>query len=109
MINKHKFLKNFLAFFGFTVIVLFFYVFLLTEIKSMVKAKVTKGEELAEKRNKIEMRQIEVQKLTAEERIIPMALDTIGLVKPGSNIDSLTVDSKQLEYLINKINGKYGK
>jgi len=109
MINKNKFLKNFLSFFGFAVIVLFFYVFLLTEIKSMVKGKVTKGEELVEKRNKIEMRQIEIQKLTAEERIIPIALDTLGLVKPGLNIDSLNIDKKQLEYLINKINGKYGK
>ncbi len=109
MINKSRFFKNFIAGFGFTVIVLFLYVILLTEIKSMVKEKVTKGEELVEKKNKIEMRQIEIQKLTAAERIVPIAQDTIGLVKPGVNIDSLAVDKKQLEYLINKINEKYGK
>lgn len=109
MINKNKFLKNFIAFFGFTVIVLFVYVILLTEIKSMVKAKVTKQEELNEKKNKIEMKQIEIQKLTAEERIIPIAQDTLSLLKPGADIDSLMIDKKQLDYLINKINGKYGK
>jgi cell division protein FtsL len=109
MINKNKFLKNFITVFVFTVIVLFVYVILLTEIKSMVRARVTKQDELTEKKNKIEMMQIEVQKLTAQERIIPMAQDTLGLDKPGLNIDSLTVDKKQLDYLINKINGKYGK
>lgn len=109
MINKNKFLKNFISFFVFTVVVLFVYVILLTEIKSMVRTKVTKLEELNEKKNRIEMMQIEVQKLTAQERIIPIAQDTLGLDKPGLNIDSLTVDKKQLDYLINKINGKYGK
>jgi cell division protein FtsL len=109
MINKNKFLKNFISFFVFTVVVLFVYVILLTEIKSMVRTRVTKQEELNEKKNRIEMMQIEVQKLTAQERIIPIAQDTLGLDKPGLNIDSLTVDKKQLDYLINKINGKYGK
>lgn len=109
MINKNKFLKNFISFFVFTVVVLFVYVILLTEIKSMVRTRVTKQDELNEKKNRIEMMQIEVQKLTAQERIIPIAQDTLGLDKPGLNIDSLTVDKKQLDYLINKINGKYGK
>jgi cell division protein FtsL len=109
MINKSKFLKNFVIFFGFTVIVLFVYVILLTEIKSMVKIKVNRQDELVEKKNKIEMNQIEIQKLTAGERIIPVAQDTLGLKRPGLDIDSLTMDKKQLEYLINKINGKYGK
>lgn len=109
MINKNKFLKNFITFFGFTVVVLFVYVILLTEIKSMVKNRVTRQEELNEKKNRIEMMQIEVQKLTAQERIIPIAQDTLGLDKPGMDIDSLSVDKKQLDYLINKINGKYGK
>lgn len=109
MINKSKFFKKFVIYFSFTVIVLFVYVILLTEIKSMVKTKITKEEELVEKKNKIEMNQIEIQKLTAGERIIPIAQDTLGLKRPGLDIDSLTFDKKQLEYLINKINGKYGK
>jgi len=109
MINKSKFFKNFVIFFGFTVIVLFVYVILLTEIKSMVRTKITRQDELVEKKNKIEMNQIEIQKLTAGERIIPIAQDTLGLKRPGLDIDSLTFDKKQLDYLINKISEKYGK
>ncbi len=109
MINKNKFLRNFIVFFSFAVVVLFVYVYLLTEIKGMVKNKVNRLDELNEKKNKIEMKQIEVQKLTAAERIIPIAQDSLGLIKPGLDIDSLTVDKKQLDYLINKLNGKYGK
>jgi|GEM_PF-920015 len=109
MINKSKFMKKFLPAFLFTVFVLFIYVILLTEIKSMAKMKVTKLEELAGKKNKIEMEQIEIQKLTAAERIIPIAQDSLGLIKPGIDLDSLIVDKKQLEYLTKKINGKYGR
>ncbi len=109
MINKSNFFKKFVIFFGFTVIMLFVYVILLTEIKSMVRTKITKQDELVEKKNKIEMNQIEIQKLTAGERIIPIAQDTLGLKRPGLDIDSLSFDKKQLDYLINKINGKYGK
>lgn len=109
MINKNKFLKNFLIVFGIAASVLFIHVILLTEIKRMAKAKVLRQEEIAEKKNKIEMKQIEIQKLTAGERIIPLAQDTLGMIRAGIDIDSLTVDKKQIDYLVNKISEKYGK
>ena len=109
MKKKNNFIKNFVFFFGFAVIVLFVYVFLLTEIKSMTKSKSLKQEELIDKKNKIEMNRVELQKLTSEERIVSFAQDSLSMFRPGTEIDSVTVNKQQLMYIINKLNERYGK
>ena len=46
-----------------------------------------KHDMLNERLNRIEAKLVEIQKLTAEERIVKMAQDSLGLIRPEENLE----------------------
>lgn len=86
---------------------LFIYVAVITEIKNMNKDKINKIEKLNDKLNQIELANVEVQRLTAEERIVKIAQDSLGLVRPEENFEVLQVSKDQIKQIEKFVNEKY--
>ncbi len=98
------------SFIGITVAIaslLFLYVAVITEIKNMNKDKINKIEKLNEKMNQIELSNVEVQRLTSEERIVKLAQDTLGLIRPKENLEVLHVSKEQIKQIEKLVNEKY--
>lgn len=82
---------------------LFLYVAVLTEIKNMSRDRLNKIEKLKEEQNRIEARMVEIQGLTAENRIVRIAKDSLGLIRPDENLETINVSREQInqiEYLV---------
>lgn len=88
-------------------LILLSYVMLLTEIKSMNKDKITKQESLNERINRIEMKMVEVQKLMSEDKIVRFAQDSLGLIRPTDNLETITVSKEQVNQILKAISEKY--
>jgi cell division protein FtsL len=86
---------------------LFMYVAVITEIKNMNKDKINKIEKLNEKMNQVELENVEIQRLTAEERIVKIAKDSLGLIRPKENLEVLQVSKEQIEQIKKLVNEKY--
>lgn len=86
---------------------LFMYVAVITEIKNMNKDKINKIEKLNEKMNQVELENVEIQRLTAEERIVKIAQDSLGLIRPKENLEVLQVSKEQIEQIKKLVNEKY--
>lgn len=86
---------------------LFIYVAVITEIKNMNKDKINKIEKMNEKMNQIELANVEVQRLTAEERIVKIAHDSLGLVRPNENFEVLQISKEQINQVEKFVNEKY--
>ncbi len=98
------------GFIGITIAIaslLFLYVAVITEIKNMNKDKINKIEKLNEKMNQIELSNVEIQRLTAEERIVKLAQDTLGLIRPKENLEVLHVSKVQINQIEKLVNEKY--
>lgn len=100
-------LKNFILAVAAVALVLFTYVVVLTEIKRFNREKITRQEMLNEKLNRIEMKMVEIQKLTAEDRIVKIAQDSLGLIRPEENLEIITVSKEQIKQIEKIINEKY--
>lgn len=100
-------LKNFILVVAAVALVLFTYVVVLTEIKRFNREKITRQEMLNEKLNRIEMKMVEIQKLTAEDRIVKIAQDSLGLIRPEENLEIITVSKEQIKQIEKIINEKY--
>jgi cell division protein FtsL len=103
---KNSFVKIFFLIVLFTA-TLFVYEMTLAEIEVMNKDKIKLSEIFNEKKNIIETKQVEVQKLSSEERIIRIASDSLGLIRSRSPFEILNVDKSQIEQLEKIINSKY--
>ena len=86
---------------------LFMYVAVITEIKNMNKDKINKIERLNEKLNQVELANVEIQRLTAEERIVKIAQDSLGLIRPKENLEALQVSKEQIDQIKKLVNEKY--
>jgi len=86
---------------------LFIYVAVITEIKNMNKDKINKIEKMNEKMNQIELANVEVQRLTAEERIVKIAHDSLGLVRPNESFEVLQISKEQINQVEKFVNEKY--
>ena len=86
---------------------LFIYVAVITEIKNMNRDKINKMEKLNDQKNRIEMEMVEIQKLTAEDRIVKFAQDSLGMIRPKENLDSLIVSKDQINQIEKLVNEKY--
>lgn len=87
--------------------VLFAYVVLLSEIKRMNRAKISKQEALNERINRVEVKMVEIQKLTSENRIVRLAQDSLGLIRPDENLETITISKDQINQINKLINDKY--
>lgn len=105
--KKNSFLKNLIFITAGVAAVLLIYVFVLAEIKTLSKEKVRTQDLLSEKKNKIEAAQVEIQKLTAEERIVRIATDSLGMVRSAQPFETINVNKSQIEQIEKIVNSKY--
>mgnify|MGYP001580923599 FL=1 len=62
---------------------------------------------LNERLNRIEAKLVEIQKLTAEERIVKMAQDSLGLIRPEENLEIIPVSKDQIVQMEKLLKVKY--
>lgn len=62
---------------------------------------------LNERLNRIEAKLVEIQKLTAEERIVKMAQDSLGLIRPEENLEIISVSKDQIVQMEKLLKVKY--
>ncbi|MBK7981478.1 MAG: hypothetical protein IPK06_16020 [Ignavibacteriae bacterium] len=65
-----------------------------------------KLEELREKENKLEIKKVELQRLTSEDEVVQKAKDKFALVRI-SNLSTISVSKSQIENIKNFVNKKY--
>ena len=88
-------------------VALFIYVAVITEIKNMNKDRLNKIEKLNEEHNRVEAKMVEIQKLTAEDRIVKIAQDSLGLIRPKENLETIQVSKEQIKQIEKLVNEKY--
>lgn len=87
--------------------IVFTYVAILTEIKNMNKDRLNKIESLNEKQNRTQALVVEVQKLSAEDKIVTFAIDSLKMKRPFDNLESISVSKEQIEQIEKILKEKY--
>jgi hypothetical protein len=100
-------IKSFIILIISAAVLLFVYVASVTEIKRMNKEKITKKDLLNEKLNRLQAKIVDVQKLTSEERIVKFAQDSLGLIRPTENLDSIVISKDQADQIEKMLKEKY--
>lgn len=100
-------IKVFIEIIVLAAITIFIYVAVLNEIKNLNKEKLNKTEILIGKQNRIEALNVEIQKLTAEERIVKYAIDSLQLVRPKEILESIIVSKEQINQIEKILKEKY--
>ncbi|NLT52447.1 MAG: hypothetical protein GXX85_16215 [Ignavibacteria bacterium] len=83
------------------------YVYLVAELKLLVKEKVQKEELLQAKKSVLSEKEVQIQLLTAEERITEYAKNNLGLVRSIEKFETIKIDKLQLDQISEVINNKY--
>ena len=104
---KGSSLKNFIVIVASISLVLLSYVVFRSEIKRITREKIMKHDMLNERLNRIEAKLVEIQKLTAEERIVKMAQDSLGLIRPEENLEIIPVSKDQIVQMEKLLKVKY--
>jgi hypothetical protein len=105
--KKGSSLKNFIVIITAVAILLFTYVGAVTEIKRMNRLKISKQDSLNVKLNLVEGKMVEIQKWTAEDRIVVYAQDSIGLFRPSDNLETISVSKDQIKQVEKLLSQKY--
>jgi hypothetical protein len=100
-------LKHIIAVIIFVTLVIFIYVAVLNEIKAKYGDRLKKIELLSEKQNRMEAAFVEIQKLTAEDRIVKFAIDSLKMIRPKENLETISISSEQINQLEKILNRKY--
>lgn len=87
--------------------IVFTYVAILTEIKNMNKERLNKIESLNEKQNRTQALMVEVQKLSAEDRIVKFATESLKMKRPVDNLESISVSKEQIQQIEKILKEKY--
>lgn len=80
--------------------------FTIKEIKNLNAFKNIKLEELREKENKLEIKKVELQRLTSEDEVVQKAKDKFALVRID-NLSKISVNKNQIENIKKFISKKY--
>ena len=104
---KGSSLRNFIILVVTVSLISFTYVVTLSEIKRINKEKIYKQQVLNERKNRIEAKVVEIQKLTSEDRIVKFAKDSLGMIRPSENLDAIQVSKEQLKQIEKLVNDKY--
>jgi len=105
--KKGSSLKNFIIIITAAAVLLFIYVATVTEIKRMNREKLIIQDSLNVKLNLSEAKMVEIQKWTAEERIVVYAKDSLGLIRPSDNLEIISVSKDQIKQVENLLKQKY--
>ena len=90
-----------------TVVVVFLFLILQTEIKFLYKEIDKKEKELDFLQGKIETELVEVQKLSAEDRIVEIAKDRLGMVRIKSAVENIFVSKLKINQIKRIVDSKY--
>ena len=85
---------------------LFLYLFTLQEIKDLNAKKNTTIEELREKENKLEIKQVAYQKLTSEDEVVRKAKEKFQLVRID-HLDMISINKNKIDNIKKHITKKY--
>lgn len=80
--------------------------FTIKEIKNLNAFKNFKLEELREKENKLEIKRVELQRLTSEDEVVQKAKDKFALVRID-NLSKISVNKNQIENIKKFVSKKY--
>lgn len=80
--------------------------FTIKEIKNLNALKNFKLEQLREKENKLEIKKVELQRLTSEDEVVQKAKDKFALVRID-NLSKISVNKNQIENIKKFISKKY--
>jgi len=105
--KKGSSLKSFIVIISAVAILLFTYVATVTEIKRMNRLKISKQDSLNVKLNLAEGKMVEIQKWTAEDRIVVYAQDSIGLIRPSDNLETISASKDQIKQVEKLLSQKY--
>jgi len=105
--KKGSSLKNFIVVITAVAILLFTYVATVTEIKRMNRLKISKQDSLNVKLNLVEGKMVEIQKWTAEDRIVVYAQDSMGLIRPSDNLETISISKDQIKQVEKLLSQKY--
>ncbi|MBU0559073.1 MAG: hypothetical protein KJ799_06330 [Bacteroidetes bacterium] len=106
-VKKNSFLPNLIAGSAIIFFALLIYLLSLTEIKSLNKEKDLLEAKRAGQMNEVEMKLVEIQKLSAEDRIVTYAKENLGLIKSEKSFDVITIELSKIEKVERIINSKY--
>jgi cell division protein FtsB len=105
--KKNPSIKNFILIVLAVAVTLISYVATVTEIKNINRQKIIKQDLVKIKHSSIEMKIVEIQKLTAEDLMVAFARDSLGLIRPNENLDTISVSKNYLRQIEKFVNTKY--
>lgn len=105
--NKGSIATLFFYFILPTVAVVFIYLILQTEIKFLYKEIHQKEIELEIFQSKLETELVEVQKLTAENRIVEIAKNRLGMVRINNSVENIYLSKLKINQIKRIVNSKY--
>ena len=100
-------LKYFIVIVFTVALFLFIYEATYTEIKKINHEKLSKREILNERKNRIEAVVVEIQMLSSGERIVQIAQDSLGMIRPEDNLDLIQASKEQIRQIEKLVNEKY--
>lgn len=99
MKNKNSFSKYLITIIILVAAFLFGYIYLMEEVKVQGRIRIRKEEELIGKRDKLEAKLVEVQQLSSEERIVKIAVDSLGLIRSLKPFETITVSKREIRQI----------
>ena len=104
---KGSSLKNFIVIVAAISMILLTYVVVRSEIKRFTREKILKLDMVNERLNRIESKLVEIQKLTSEDRVVKIAGDSLGLVRPKEKLEIISISRDQVSQMEKLLNSKY--
>mgnify|MGYP001237906302 CR=1 FL=1 len=86
---------------------IFLFLFLQTEIKFLYKDIYQKEKAIEILQNQLETKLVEVQKLSAEDRIVELAKSRLGMVRINSTVENIFVNRLKIEQVQKIVDSKY--
>ncbi len=86
---------------------IFVYLFTLEEFKTLTVDKNAKLEIVKQKQNNIEQRDVDIQRLSSEERITEIAKEKLGLIRATKLPLTRTVNANKIKNMEDLINRQY--
>ena len=106
--KNRGFIKTLLFYFiSPTVAIVFIHLILQTEIKFLYKEIDKREIELEVLQSKLETEMVEVQKLTAEDRIVEIAKDRLGMVRIKNSVENIYLSNLKINQIKRIVDSKY--
>ena len=105
--NKGSIANLFIYFILPTIAVVFLYLILQTEIKFLYKEIDQKEKELEVLQSRLETELVEIQKLSAEGRIVEIAKTRLGMVRISNSVENIYLSNLKINQIKRIVDSKY--